>query len=347
MGNHQLRIMRLALPVELIRQMDELILAGTGGYRTRAEFIVDAIQERVVELSISEEEDAGAPSAGTLFSTNSVDVLGGVYPSGKSFLLDHATESLGHVSRGFTVPDESAIDQVEGKPLFGLHNRDYPSIWALYKLAGMTRGGPLPIEQFYEAITQHAWEKGRELVRLERETGTKCTALFPTNSNKKGPAELAFRMFAVGDYRRVKSGLITTSGPFFEWRVARICHNGNGLSIGLTAQGWKLLEACEGITVFEPHSAREAETFLKYLEKYAKPDYLTLIGVLRSVGRNGSSRQNLLNALRDDWPAWSNNEVSTNAAGYVARAREWGLLHPKQTNGLYRLTDFGLDRLEN
>ena len=57
------RIMRIPLPVPLIREMDAVILKGLGGYATRAEFIVDAIQERVLELSIGVVEDAGAPPA--------------------------------------------------------------------------------------------------------------------------------------------------------------------------------------------------------------------------------------------------------------------------------------------
>ncbi len=55
------RIMRIRIPVPLIREMDTVILKGVGGYTTRAEFIVDAIQERILELSIDGVEDAGPP----------------------------------------------------------------------------------------------------------------------------------------------------------------------------------------------------------------------------------------------------------------------------------------------
>ena len=44
------------------------------------------------------------------------------------------------------------------------------------------------------------------------------------------------------------------------------------------------------------------------------------------------------NQWRPDWsPALSN----TNAAGFVARAREWGLLEPKLVDSRYALTEFG------
>ena len=59
------RVMRVPLPVTLIREMDSVILDGLGGYATRAEFIVDAIQERILELSVGVIEDA-APHRGRL-----------------------------------------------------------------------------------------------------------------------------------------------------------------------------------------------------------------------------------------------------------------------------------------
>ena len=37
--------------------------------------------------------------------------------------------------------------------------------------------------------------------------------------------------------------------------------------------------------------------------------------------------------------------VSTNAAGYIARAREWGLVEPKQSKSRYQLTPFGVEQL--
>src|SRR5438132_8513516 len=57
------RIMRIPVPVPLIREMDAVIIKGLGGYTTRGEFILDAIQERLLELTIVGTEDAGPPPA--------------------------------------------------------------------------------------------------------------------------------------------------------------------------------------------------------------------------------------------------------------------------------------------
>src|SRR5688572_20226770 len=63
MDRAEQRIMRIPLPVALIRDMDAAILAGVGGYATRAEFILDAIQERILELTVEGEVEAGPPVA--------------------------------------------------------------------------------------------------------------------------------------------------------------------------------------------------------------------------------------------------------------------------------------------
>ena len=41
MGATEQRIMRIALPIPLIREMDAVIIQGLGGFATRAEFILD------------------------------------------------------------------------------------------------------------------------------------------------------------------------------------------------------------------------------------------------------------------------------------------------------------------
>lgn len=342
--NTHLRVMRVPFPIDLIRQMDELILAGTGGYATRAEFIIDAIQERIVELSISEEEDAGVPSPrGHRNSSPTPD------PSelDKDLVaVSPEPSSLTPIIRGYAISADLAASSVAGDSLFGLHNRDYPSLWGLNELARMTQGGPISVEGFYESVIRAAWIKGEELLKLERQSGRKCTALFPTNSEKKAAAELGFRMFGVGAYRWTKDGSLLTTGPLFEWRVAAINRTAEDLVIGVTPEGWKLLDECRGLSVTEPHPVEIASSFLSHLEIYAPTDHSTLMNLLEFVGPTGSSRDDLLEAFRAYRPDWSPNEVSTNAAGYVARAREWGLLQHKQIKGLYQLTDFGLDRLE-
>jgi hypothetical protein len=44
-------------------------------------------------------------------------------------------------------------------------------------------------------------------------------------------------------------------------------------------------------------------------------------------------------------PDWSKSVASTNAQGYVARGREWGLIESRQVQGRYALTPFGEEQL--
>lgn len=331
------RIVRIPLPVEVIRQVDRLILDGVGGYGTRAEFILDAVQERLLELVHDDlaivDDDSSERSAEDIrpvrFQAEASDLsMTELDPPRRGFALD-----------AFATP-------VESKPLFGLHNRDYPSLWALVQLAKMTREQPVPVETYYASVLREAWSFGSLLTSLSP-FGGKATALFPTNPGKRKSAEAAFRAFAIGDYRLADSGAgVTMHGPLYEWRVAAITTGEGGAFVAVTNPGWDLLEGIAGATVDQPHQKPAARNFLHHLQIHASADWQGFREVLRGVGVGGASRTELLGHFASVWPDWTDSEISTNTAGYVSRSREWGLVHPKQERGIYRLTEFGLNHLQ-
>lgn len=342
------RIMRLPLPVTLIREMDAVILKGLGGYTTRAEFIIDAIQERVLELSIGVVEDAGPPPGQggapvhAALVARATDTAEAVEQRPMASL---PMTALTPPSTGALIAHAEDLNRPEGRPLFGLHNRDYPSLWALSKLAKLTTTGPVPVEQFYVKVLREAWRFGELLLATEKHLGVKCTALFPTNPKKRKPAETGFRSFAIGDYRG-GSGTYTTSGPLFEWRLAGLVQDDkNGLLIGITSDGWTILKAVAGISVEEPHPPAAAATFLAHLAEHAPADLRGFTEIVRAIGPEGATRQNVLEHVAKAWTDWTDNEISTNSAGYIARAREWGLVEPKQTNAQYHLTPLGYEHV--
>jgi len=349
------RIMRVPLPVALIRDMDAVILEGPGGYSTRAEFIIDAIQERILELTIDTEEDAGPPAplrvpdAPFLASAppmTTQQIRTSPLPAAAPGLSTSPTTAvaatrISSVSTGFVLGPDAVVSQTKDTELFGLHNRDFPSLWALHKLASAAQDAPVEIEDFYRQLLADAWEFGTVLSRLTDGTGKKHSALFPTNADKPKSAEEAFRTFAVGDYRVTKVGEVLTSGPLFAWKVAGIAAQAGRLQIAVTAPGWDLLQSCVGIDVTQPHSQSAANTFLEHLMKHAPGDWAGFAGVLKSIGPEGAQRSELLERLQVVGFSWTESELSTNASGYVARCREWGLLEPKQVKGRYLLTDYG------
>ena len=157
---------------------------------------------------------------------------------------------------GATIAGDADLSRPEGRPLFGLHNRDYPSLWALAHLATMALNGPVPAATFYTEVLHEAWRFGELLLAIEKHLGIKCTAQFPTNPDKRKPAELGFRSFAIGDYRDA-GDTYTTNGPLFEWGLAGLAKGDEtGPLIGVTPDGWTILRAVTGVSVEEPHPAR-------------------------------------------------------------------------------------------
>lgn len=339
----QQRIVRLAMPPALIRRVDAVVHAGTGGYQSRSEFILDAIEERLTELTAE-----GAPAGD---SPMNVSVLQSVAsppshlpletlevpgPTGQLDQLGPSEFRIGPTVSGYAI---EATDVPAAEPLFGLHNSDLPSLWALARLAEFTVEAPLPAESFYAEVLAAAWVAGSALSLIERNTGSKLTALFPTNAEKRKSAEAAFRSFAVGDYHRTDQGLRTT-GPLFEWRAAGLTDTDGTVEIGVTRAGHSLLAATSELTIDKPRAPEVAVRFFEHLMEYSPEDWRAFRELLRAIG-GGATRQHVLDHFASMWPDWTANEVSTNAAGYVARAREWGLVAPKQNAGRYQLTSFG------
>ena len=344
------RVVRIPVPVRLIREMDAVVIEGIGGYATRAEFIVDAIQERILELTIASSEEVGAtPVPDEITETKYADAggeLAATTPSIEGDAMSVSTTMLECPEDGFVIDVRADRSRPESMPLFGLHNRDYPSLWALTRLAEMTSEQPIPIEDYYSGVLTQAWSFGELLLAAERRTGRKCTAIFPTNPDKRKAAEMGFRMFAVGDYRVAADDAITTGGPLFEWRVAGLTGSGKEPFIGITAAGWRLLGRLGALSVEEPHSRTAAAAFLEHLAEDAPADRAAFAQILQAVGVDGATRQEVLRHVARAWPEWTKNEVSTNAGGYIARAREWGLMQPKQTKSRYHLAAFGLEQLD-
>ncbi len=341
--------MRIPLPVPLIREMDAVIINGVGGYSTRAEFIVDAIQERILELTIEGIEDAGPPPMPQRSAPGEPGppeaLASQPPPSDTGPPATMEMPELAPREAGFSIWSSDDLSQPEGETLFGLHNRDYPALWALSRLAEMAHEEPIPVTDYHKRVLQEAWDFGKRLLAIEKRTGTKCTALFPTNPDKRQSAEARFLTFAIGTFRIGGNNAITTSGPLFEWRTVGLSGSVDELRIGLTAAGWHLLATLRGLSVEEPHAPASAAAFLAHLQEHAPSDRRGFTEIMRAIGSDGVTRQNVLDHAATQWPEWSKNKVSTNAAGYIARAREWGLVKPKQSKSQYHLTPFGIELL--
>jgi hypothetical protein len=342
------RIVRVPLPVPLIRRMDELVLKGTGGYQTRAEFIREAVEAMVLELSYEPAPEEPRPHAATLLANAPPAAAGppGAQPAPAEPLrapaLNLEETRLGSPPPSITLDDGEGI--VIDEPMFGLHNRDYPSLWAAHHLAGLTADALVGLDEFYRTLVNAAWEFGERLLALEKALGAKLSALFPTNRAKPQSAEEGFRVFAVGTCT-ANGQELRLGGPLFMWRVSQVTRREGRLLVGLTSAGRELLTALEDVSLEMPHPPGLAERFFAHLRAHAPQDWWGFTTLLEAV-EAGATRVELIDVFQQAQPTWNESKNATNVAGYVARAREWGLVEPKQVDGRYALTPFGKHQLD-
>ena len=342
------RIVKLLLPLPLIRAMDRLLIEGVGGFTTRNEFVHEAIESYMFELTheSAPDEPVQIRRRGRLRSvSDAVPVareaaaVGDVPAGAPTAAIELATTALpAMASDGPVIAGEA---QPVSEPLFGLHNRDYPSLWAAARLAAYVETGPLAFEEFAERATNEAWEYAAGLRHLESELGAKLTALFPTNWEKREAATGAFRMFAIGSVT-VAGTAVRATGPLFLWHVIDVEWRGGEIAVGLRAEGRELLSRLAGMTVEPPHPHEHAHIFLEHLRHHAPADYWGFELVLATVAER-PSRSELIGAFQRARPDWRESVAATNAQGYVARGREWGLIAPKVAEGRYELTKYGAE----
>ena len=383
------RLVRVRFPSALLRQIEDLLEAGVGGYTDRSELVVDAVRERLLELGethippvvsatnwIVEDSDRdddpgtvrrkslGDPATHTLhldfpipdWNPPLINPPSPPPPSPTWLPKEEWTTWL--PKEGWTAPPlpivfDGVLTPIEGRddisqvgPLFGLHNRDFPSLWALGKLAELTTEGPIPYSEFMTEVAGSAWRYGQMLGALEQRGHKGLTGLFPTNPDKREASEARFLNFGVGEAKLTEGGW-TTRGPLFQWGVAGIVVSEGVGSIGVTSLGAQLIGEVVGLTPDTPHPRQIAVGFAEFLRASAPDDWWGFQRLLTAVGAGASTRNEVARHFHGSrfGDNWTKNEVSTNAAGYVARAREWGFLEQKQQDGRYVLTDFGSEQL--
>lgn len=340
------RVVKLLLPLPLIRQMDRVLLEGVGGFTTRNEFVREAIESYMLDLTHDP-----APAEPTLIRERSRQLR----PVTTTTVNEERDQVLPPGSRAFSIADTalpalardaetiSGEAQVIAEPLFGMHNRDYPSLWAATRLAAYLEEGSIAFEHFAERVTEDAWSYAAELHALEAGLDTKLTALFPTNVEKREAASGAFRSFAVGSIAVDETG-VRANGPLFLWRIIDAERRDEAAVVGFRPEGRELLASLSGLTVTQPHPPEMARVFLDHLREHARPDYWGFEHVLQTVA-DRPTRAELILAFQQARSDWRESVAATNAQGYIARGREWGLIAPRVVEGRYELTDFGLEVL--
>ena len=234
------------------------------------------------------------------------------------------------------------LSSLRDEPLLGLHNRDWPSLWALTQLASVATDGPVPLRDLLEDVTRRAWLLAEELSKSHLNSSEKLTALLPTNREKPQSAEDAFKVFAIASIASKPNpdGHYTVAGPLPAWRaIALTSDGGGGFLIGITETGWDLAELVVSVGPGTPHARDVAERFLNFLRVHAAGDWWGFATLFRTV-RTQPTRPEYVEAFRSA-RQWKESVAISAAQGYLARGREWGLVQPKMLDGRYALTPFG------
>ena len=343
------RIVKIPMAADLIRRMDEALTSGRGGLETREQFFREAAEGLLAELSYPEAPPepvtarASAGAAAPPVSASLAEMLDSVPPweQDELRLADLAGSALAPIPAGATLSE--GVARPSDEPLLGLHNRDFPSLWAAWRLARYSQEGLTTVAEFWRRVTAAAWFFGERLMSFEHSPGAlRLTPIFPTNPNKREAAEQGFQVFALGEIPRRPPGQggIPVGGPLFNWRICQLERQDGELLIGLTPAGRSLLGQLVGLSLELPHRQDQAEAFLGHLYAHAEGERWGFERILAIVAEE-PSREELIAAIREEKVDWTAATAGSVAQGYVARAREWGLLEPRLQEGRYKLTGFG------
>ena len=209
---------------------------------------------------------------------------------------------------------------------WGMHNRDFPTLWATLHLATATAhvGDTIPFAQWLPSLARDAWGVALALV----EGGNYDLSGFPTNATKWAKAESRFLTFFVG--------AADGTGPMFDLGLAGMAADGK---CGLTAAGVAALGALDGWGCQVDSSLADAgrNAWLSHLATWAPADIQLFDVVVNAIHAGFDSRDALMMAVAKRYGRWTASQVSTNAAAAVSRLREVCLLERRQLAGRYVL----------
>lgn len=311
--------------------MDHHILASAGGYQDRNEFVTEAIRDRLTEEAAMLPDKAFEPPssrhvAEVLQPPHDIAVATRIpatphAPGGQLYLGDW------HRGETCTVPARPT-DLVN----FGLHNRDFPTLWALNQLATMTSRDPVTWDQFVAFTREESAGVGERLrlSDLSQVTPIPIGIGFPKPGPKKEQSLDRFVAAMLGSRRR-------TDGPIFALALAGFADDARATvaptDVGLAVLG-DMVDRGLGTVLPQPQPV--FERWWQFLSEWAPAERAAWHKVLTVVAEN-PNRDELVSRFTE----WRGHTATTNTVGFISRSREWGLVPPQMVEGRYQLTDLG------
>jgi hypothetical protein len=337
------QLLRVLLPTRLLADVDRH-LAAEGSTRSRADFVREAVEQRLLELTFGDdaapERHAGAEihrasaPLDSLSEEEEIDLSKDPLVSPRSLL---ETRLPAPASAAIVDPSTSSYP-VEAGPLF-LHGRDYPSFWALWWLTRRSAISPPELGQYLSEVTALAWTFAASLSDFDHVGPLRVTTMFPRSTRNPDSASQTFQAAAIGGLARRRDGSSVARGPLPLWGVAAIWEQDRSTRIAPTRAGVDLLTRLDGLSLELPHTEEQADVYLSHLSEYAEGDFALFLDVLRLIAHE-PNRERLVADVGGNARADA-KLADVYAQSYVARGREWGFVEPKLLGGRYRLTERG------
>lgn len=220
----------------------------------------------------------------------------------------------------FRVSGEVKEPNKDEEALFGLHNRDYPSLWALQLLARSTIDGPVLWSEFTSGIERTGREMGRALKLIDQlklpgsnsRPGLKCATAFPVTekalSHRSGQwirteddrARVRLTAYVKNTVARIQGNgryrPFEARGPLPRWSAIAFEHTGEDFRVGVTSEGLDLLRKMSGISLELPHDPFFTYAFMDFLRDHGRGDYEGFRQVLGSIQQKDRNRDQLTDA---------------------------------------------------
>jgi hypothetical protein len=330
--------------------MDERILSSRGAYVDRNEFVAEAIWDRLTE-------DADRDGDQATIRAPWISAAAGAAPRGVGHRAPAEAEDAERLTAVPESKDETAVDPVRvladvvarghdipalprrgiAGTIFGLHNRDLPTIWIVAELAQMAvaEAGTVPWPLFVSRIRSDAQAVGTYLRDFDKRAkpAVKSSVGFPKTGDKARSSEDRLITTALGAPGR--NGVV---GPAVLLGLVASDDRQPRPAVGPTAEGLRVLGdlvGCGfGLALPQPEAA--TRTWLAHISSLASEEHAAWLQVLRVIADKPTRTE-----LVERFPQWPGTTADTNTAGYVSRGREWGLVLPELLDGRYRLTPLG------
>jgi len=241
------------------------------------------------------------------------------------------------------------------KVTWGMHNRDWPTLWVLADLAARTAEAGAPAE--FHGWRNDLGERAADLAYRLNDAGSAFDYVGLPNIKAKGlKSVMRFLSLFVGDRPGTgplfSLGLAATAEPW-----SKVCPEpgdrrfvGEREPILLTEAGLALLRRLDG---FAPAPAPVADAhrtaWLEHLRDRVPLDFELLCAVVESIAAGHDQRKPLVAATveRLGWADVRPITAETNVAGIIGRAREWNVVARAQDRGRYLLVGDGADALRD